>query len=49
VGRGAITLLPNKELVDHFGEATTAVAFPGSRNHYFVNEGFSPRTSSSAT
>jgi proline iminopeptidase len=37
---GAITLLPNKELVDHFGEPDYAVAFARIENHYFVNEGF---------
>ncbi|MQY02201.1 Proline iminopeptidase [Actinomadura sp. RB68] len=36
----AITLLPNPDLVDHFGESDYAVAFARIENHYFVNEGF---------
>ncbi len=36
----AITLLPNKELVDHFGEPDYAVAFARIENHYFTNGGF---------
>jgi proline iminopeptidase len=35
-----VTLRPDPELVDHFGEPDYAVAFARIENHYFVNEGF---------
>jgi proline iminopeptidase len=37
---GTITLRPNPELVDHFGEPDYAVAFARIENHYFVHGGF---------
>jgi proline iminopeptidase len=37
---GLITLHPDTELVDHFGEPDYAVAFARIENHYFVNDGF---------
>jgi proline iminopeptidase len=37
---GTITLLPDRELVEHFGEADYAVAFARIENHYFTHEGF---------
>ncbi|MBW8481151.1 prolyl aminopeptidase [Actinomadura parmotrematis] len=36
----SVTLLPNPELVEHFGGEDYAVAFARIENHYFVNEGF---------
>jgi proline iminopeptidase len=35
-----ITLRPDPEKVEHFGEPETAVAFARIENHYFVNDGF---------
>lgn len=35
-----ITLLPNEEFSDQFGDEHYAVAFARIENHYFVNEGF---------
>jgi proline iminopeptidase len=35
-----ITLLPNQEFTDQFGEDHYALAFARIENHYFVNEGF---------
>jgi proline iminopeptidase len=37
---GTVTLRPDKDLVDHFGEPDYAVAFARIENHYFVNGGF---------
>ncbi|MEN8175567.1 MAG: prolyl aminopeptidase [Pseudomonadota bacterium] len=38
-GRTA-TLLPNPDVVDHFGDAHTALSIARIENHYFVNEAF---------
>ena len=35
-----ITLLPSRELEDHHGDDSYALAFARIENHYFVNEGF---------
>lgn len=35
-----ITLLPNKDLIDHFAEPDYAVAFARIENHYFTHGGF---------
>jgi proline iminopeptidase len=35
-----ITLLPNQEYSDQFGDERYAIAFARIENHYFVNEGF---------
>jgi proline iminopeptidase len=35
-----ITLLPNQDFTDQFGDEHYALAFARTENHYFVNEGF---------
>ncbi|MEV4801279.1 prolyl aminopeptidase [Nonomuraea sp. NPDC049421] len=37
---GTVTLMPDPELVEHFGEAETAVAFARIENHYFTHGGW---------